>query len=91
MAQLNENRTNKLRSEIRDALLRIYSIERPDPREHDLGDYQILAKFAVLHQSHRKGPTPAEIADHVMWKTPKIVEILREGVGRQPLKANDKI
>ena len=34
---------------------------------------------------------PAEITDHVMWKDPKIVEILREGVGRQPLLAVDKI
>lgn len=72
-------------------LLRIYSNERPDPRDYDLGDYEILAKFAVVHQSHRKGLTPAEIADHVMWSNPTSVEILREGVGRQPLKAIDKI
>ena len=86
-----EWRTNKLPPDIRDLLHRIYSNKSPDPSEHDPGDYEFLAKFAVVHRSHRKGLMPAEITDHVMWKDPKIVEILREGVGRQPLLAVDKI
>ncbi|CAD6581924.1 MAG: hypothetical protein ASARMPRED_000735 [Alectoria sarmentosa] len=86
-----EWRTNKLPSDIRDLLHRICSNKSPDAYEHDPGDYEFLAKFAVVHQSHRKGLMPAEMMDHVMWKNPKIVEILREGVGRQPLLAVDKI
>ena len=33
---------------------------------------------------------PAEITNHVLWKDPKIVETLREGVGRQRSMAIDK-
>ena len=86
-----EDCTNKLPSEIRDLLARIYSNKGPKPAGHNPDDHELLAKFAVVHQSHPKGLMPAEITDHAMWKDPKIVEILREGVARQPLMAIDKI
>lgn len=86
-----ENRTNKLPSDIRNLLVSIRFGLGPKWANHDLEDLLLLAKFAVVHQSHRKGLMPAEIADRATWKHPKIVDILREGVGRQPLNANDKV
>ena len=85
-----KHRTGKLPSDIRNLLISINSNKRPKPAEHNADDYEILAKFAVVHQSHRKGLILAEITEPVFWKNLKIVEILREGVERQPLRAVDE-